>query len=121
MSASVRMTLSETTTSDQYSAMLEKVSDGVLSMPGIRLEPVRRVVSPGARGIDAGSVGGFVITLLGTSAVTSLIGFLKAYVRPETEIVFESDGMKLSVKGRDLTPDRLDRYARALSGLTAQE
>ena len=82
--------------------------------------PVSRPAVPGERGAGDVALGGqLALTFLTSGAAAALFAVVKEWFGRDdrTTLTFESGGGKLSVTGRDLTPERLAAYVRAVDGM----
>jgi hypothetical protein len=87
----------------------------------VNAAPVTRAAVPGERGGAGVALGGqLALTFLTSGAAAALFAVIKEWFGRDdrTTLTFESGGTKLSLTARDLTPERLAAYVRALDAMT---
>jgi hypothetical protein len=101
--------------------LTERISADLNRGDEVSAAPVTRPGVRGERGAGDVALGGqLVLTFLTSGAAAALFAVLKEWLSRDdrTALTFESGGAKLSVTGRELTPERLAAYVRALDTMT---
>lgn len=119
MSAPVYLTIIGEADTARVATITEALENELGRVPGVEVTRPRGQVREGARGIELAAAGQLIVTLLGTKAAVSLLALLKSYVSSETTIEFKRGSTSLTLRGRDLTAEKVDTYARALAQLSA--